>query len=264
MVVWLELAFLENFLMDAAILYSACFLSKIPVHLSRVLLGATLGAVFALLTPFITLPSALGLLLRVAVGIGLCLVVSAGKVKNGGDRVALNVLCFFFITVSTAGLSYAFPSVSPPLASASLAVVIVLFTLFSKALYRRRALQTLVFACVVTRDKNKAKAQGYYDSGNRAEKYGVPVCFISPELFFRLTDGDIFAEADEKLSVSTLNGKKPYKLFYGELEVYRQGRGKEVAKRSVYFAVSGHMLSREYQILLPACVLEGEGEGEGI
>ena len=239
--------------MDAALLYVACRITKTPARWKRISLGATLGGVFALLFPLLVLPKPLSLLLLFAVGISTCLIAVTGRRKTG-----LYICSFFLSAFATAGLAYAFPCVSPPLASLSLALVFVVFSLLSRLLYRRRAMLNLVFDCVITRGGNTMRAQGFYDSGNRAERCGLPVCFISPELFFQITDGDIFIEADDRLIVSTLNGEKEYRLYRAELEITREKKD-GVWKSLVYFAVSGRILSREYSIVLPACVFDGGG-----
>ena len=56
MEIYIEYAFLENFLYDGGLLALAFFASKEKVRWGRIGLSATLGGVFALLFPFLQLP----------------------------------------------------------------------------------------------------------------------------------------------------------------------------------------------------------------
>ena len=81
-----------------------------------------------------------------------------------------------------------------------------------------------------------------------AKKNGLPVCFITPDLLYGLFEEEILngrGQVCEELAISTLAGGKTVSLYEGEIEI------NGIRKRA-YFAVSVHMLSRGYKLLLGA------------
>ena len=59
------------------------------------------------------------------------------------------------------------------------------------------------------------------------------------------------------MQIQTLSGIKNMPLYAGEL--YVKIKDGEI-KRKVYFAPSRNMLSREYSLLLPSCIFDGQSE----
>ena len=85
MEVYVEYAFLENFLYDGVLLWLSLRASLTPVRVWKVAVSAAIGAIFALLYPLLTLPVFLLQMLKLAVGFLLCLLVMPG-IKNKKDR----------------------------------------------------------------------------------------------------------------------------------------------------------------------------------
>ncbi len=261
MVVWIEYALAENFIMDASLLYLSCRVTKTPVRVRRLCFAALCGGGFALAYPLLRLPAFLLWALRIAVGALLCLLCAGGK-RNAG-RCALQTLCFFFLTFACAGTAYALPApLSPVTAAASLALLACLTERLTRSIYRRRAVHTLVYDCVAIGKEKRVPTTGFYDSGNFAQKDGTPVCFVAPDLIFDLFSDAILGisggQVCDELAVATLNGEKKHRLYKGELEI-ENALGARI-KKSVYFAPSAHMLSREYKLLLPSRIFEADGE----
>ena len=56
-----------------------------------------------------------------------------------------------------------------------------------KKAYRKRAQERLLYPCEITASNGKrASVKGFYDSGNSAEKNGLPVCFLSLDIVYDL------------------------------------------------------------------------------
>jgi hypothetical protein len=52
--------------------------------------------------------------------------------------------------------------------------------------YAKRAVNRFLYDCQLTYKDVKMQLKGFLDSGNLANKNGLPVCFISPEYFYEL------------------------------------------------------------------------------
>ncbi|MBQ8291613.1 MAG: sigma-E processing peptidase SpoIIGA [Clostridia bacterium] len=262
MTVYIEYAFIENFLIDLALLYLSRLLTKTFSRVRLVFFAALIGATFAVLYPLISLPPALSYLLKTAVGMLLCL-IAFGKVKTVKEwgRYALNVLCFFFLTFAFAGLLLTVNTPTPLFVVFALALFAIFCVEFAKRLYKNGKIKRFFYTCMLFHGEKHIKTVGYYDSGNLAQKDGLPVCFVSPELVYELVSDDVFlqeaGQVRDELCITTLNGERKYRLFKGEIVIKDE-------KTEVYFAASAHMVSREYKILLPASIFGVWGKENGV
>ena len=81
----------------------------------------------------------------------------------------------------------------------------------------------------------------------------MPVCFVSPDLFYDLCGEDFFykdmGQVCDEIQIHTLGGAKTVKAVQGEIGIIEKG---EMYRERVYFALSANMLSRECKILIGA------------
>lgn len=257
MIVYVEYALAENFVVDLALLTASAKLLQRRICLWRSVLASLFGAGFAVIYPLLSLPAYASYLLKTAVGALMCLFADGRvKTKNEGYRYALNTVCFFLLTFAFAGLLSYIPAwLSPPLVALSLAFIITLANAFCRAVYKKRALSRFLYDCTLYYADKTVEATGYLDSGNLAKKNGLPVCFLSPDTLYALVGEAVLSggAVAEELAVSTLNGDKTYALYKGEIRL-------QTLKKEVYFTASVNMVTREYKILLPVGALDGEEE----
>ncbi len=128
-----------------------------------------------------------------------------------------------------------------------IAVVEIVFERYK----RKRELHTYIYECLVVGECAQARAQGYLDSGNLVKKNGLPVCFVSPLVFFKAFGGLDYG--GERALVSTVSGEREMLLVKGKIGVKI---GRKEREKEVYFSPSKNMLFREYEIILPACIIE--------
>ena len=76
MVVYVEYALVENFLLDGSLLYLSLKFCRLRVRRIALFLSALTGSVFAVLFPLLPLTGVVAYLVRFAFGCVLCLVVS--------------------------------------------------------------------------------------------------------------------------------------------------------------------------------------------
>ena len=263
MTVYIEYAFLENFLLDGVLLVLAVTAARLQIRWWRICLSASCGATFAIVYPFLRLPTGLDTLLKLAIGGVLCFLVY-GRIQSRKDwgRYALTCTLFFVVSFSFGGAlvacSYGNTLQKAPILAVftAFAVLGCIALLLIKKLYKRRKIYAYTYACEVTGLGKTVRAQGFLDSGNTAEKNGLLVCFLVPNLFYELYGDSLFTQgATEQIRVVTMSGERSFALCKGKLFVCLE-RGKRIEKE-VYFASGGNMIAREYEILLNAGVLEG-------
>ena len=263
MEIYIEYALLQNFLFDYALLYLAAKAAKISTSKPRLIFSALLGAVFAVVVPLLRLYKELAHLLKFAMGFFMCsLLIKDLNKKNEWGRYALTSIFFFIFSFVYGGVLLAFTRdfFKERVPSALVTVGFAILTAFSVyligKLHKKREIYAYLYECEVIFQDKRIKAQGFWDSGNLAEKNCLPVCFLSPSLFYDLFEEEIFTKGEEhvcdELQIHTLGGIKKLSLYKGDLAV--KTKHGEI-KKQVYFAPSKNMLSRGYSLLLPSAIL---------
>ncbi len=245
MVVYVELAFLENFCIDFLLLLLTAIAMKASPTLWRLLLSAAIGAAFAVLYPLLSLSSLLLNSLKFAVGALLPLPV-VGRGKWGWGIVFFLLFTFLF-----GGALSAIPSVPPWVRFPLFLALAFLSAVLVARLYRRRARLQYIYDCVAFFGEKRVAVRGFLDSGNFASNRGIPVCFLAVELLYELVGEQMLFEGREggqvcdEMQIFTQAGAKKIPLYLGEIEVEGSGEKKEV-----YFAPAANRIGREYKIVL--------------
>lgn len=264
MTVYIEYAFLENFLYDGAFLCLALLAAREKIRWRRIALSASFGAVFAIVFPLLNLPKLLGLALKLAVGFLLCfLAFGRIKGKKAWGRYALTATFFFVFAFSFGGAltgvtqSFFVGKAPTPLVALCFCLLSALSLLFVRKLYERKSLHAYIYECEISALGKSAAALGYFDSGNTATKNSLPVCFVSPDLIFDLFGSEYGKDGRQvcdEMQITTMSGQKTIPLYKGMLSVKIQREKREM---QVYFAPNTNMIRREYKILLSARIFEG-------
>ncbi len=267
MTVYIEYAFLQNFLLDGILLALSLFAARVPTRAWRILLSACIGGVFALLFPLLRLGRALGAACKIAVGFLLpMLCFQRISTRKEWGRYALSTSLFFAFTFAFGGAIMGGAELFSLGALAKGWVLPVCGLLFVvgarliKKLYRKREDYRHIYPCTLRFKEKKAEVLGFLDSGNGATKEGIPVCFLSADIFYQLC-GEELLNAKERgqvcveIAIATLAGEKTLSAIGGELCIKD---GRKVLNRAVYFALSTNMIGREYKLLLHSRILGDE------
>ena len=266
MEIYIEYALIENFLFDGTLLYLATKAARVETSRLRLIFSAVCGAVFAVLFPLLSLPKILGLLFKLLVGLLLCLLAVKGiKTKKDRGRYALTCVFFFIFSFSFGGVLLALTRNFFQGKVPSLWVIVgfTCLTAFScyliRKMYAQRRVFRYIYECKISFQSKNLDVLGFWDSGNLAKKNLLPVCFLSPELFYDLFKEVIFSkevgQVCDEMQIQTVNGIKNIPLYLGEIEV----KGvKDTVKKQVYFAPSKNIISREYSLLLPSSIFDEE------
>jgi hypothetical protein len=222
------------------------------------------GALFAVLYPLMQLSLSLGFLLKFSTGLLLCILAYGDlKRKKDWEKYFLFTALFFSLSFLFGGaLSAITQGKLPRLKTLVTPLGFLCLATFCAylfyILYKRSSILQLVYDCVITSGEKSVTAQGFFDSGNRVSKGGVPVCFLSPELVYELWgykfDGGYVCD---EMAITTVTGVKKAVLYKGSLQI-KMGK-KTRTLHEVYFSPSVNMISREYTVLLHSRIFE-EGE----
>ncbi|MBQ9714350.1 MAG: sigma-E processing peptidase SpoIIGA [Clostridia bacterium] len=261
MTVYIEYALLENFIYDGVLLQIAFWTARVKTRWYQLCLSALLGSIFAVIYPFIVLPAVLSLTLKIAVGGLLCLLPFGGlKTKKAWGRYVFTVGTFFLWTFAFGGALQIFSNgktPSPRVVFIGFAALAVFLGLWVRKYYEKRELHAFIYPCTIDYKGKSVFVLGYYDSGNCAERNGVPICFLSPELIYEIFGEEIIngrGQVCDETEIITMSGAKNIPLYRAEISVKTP---KTNWSGEVYLTPSRNMIAREYKILLNARILEG-------
>lgn len=259
MTVYIEYAFIENFLLDILLLRLALRGAKEQTSVKKLVFGACIGGVYAILYPLSDLPEVLRFLSKIAVGTLMCAVAFGRlKSKNEWGRYAFTVIFFFVLSFSFAGALH-FLGADGFYILLAFAFLCLFAEYFIKKLYKKRTEKQFIYSCAIAYSKRRVTVLGFFDSGNTAYHNNLPVCFLSPEIFYELCGEEFFAkgmgQVCDEITIRTLGGEKRLPVCLGEVKIENHG------KKKVYFAPSANMVERAYKLLLHADALD-EKEGE--
>lgn len=277
MYVYVEYAFIENFLLDGALLWIACVATRTKIRAFPLTCAAAFGAAFACVFALFSCGYLLSFVVKIAAGALLCCIVKGADRKvfakgvSWRERilkwraVAAFTGVFFAVSACLAGVMFAIDGSGAAVKTWQIPVCIS-FVLAAKTainkLFRLRRVARFLYRCRLYGGESDegVDAVGFLDSGNRASVGNVPICFVSPEIAFRLIGEDTaFISTD----VSTVGGRKKIKLFSGRVSIYEEN-GVHTIKEDetpielrVYFSASAHLNeSKGYSVLLPSASLE--------
>ena len=123
-------------------------------------------------------------------------------------------------------------------------------------MYQRKRLYRCIYDCRLFYKGNSVCVRGFLDTGNQAQKNGLPVCFVSPEILYDLKGEENWeseGQVCDEIKILTVGGEKTTPIYKGEMQIFDGG---EIRKKQVYFAVATNMLSREYKMIFSPLAFE--------
>lgn len=263
MEIYIEYAFLENFLFDGVLLVLALDASRTEIRRKRVLIASVLGGVFALAFPLLVLPPICIWILKVSVGALLCLTAHPPiRTKKDRGRYAMTLAFFYAFTFGFGGALLSLSSdryerVPTVVVMLGFAALVCGSCFLIRILHKKRRIYPFLRDCILYCGEKRIREQGFVDSGNLARKNGLPVCFVSPDLFYDLfetyslhTDS---GQVCDEIQIQTLGGVKKLPTIQGEIEILHGGKRR---RQRVYFSRTQNIVRREYRILLSVDCLE--------
>ena len=257
MTVYVEYAFLENFLLDFLLLRLAIHGGRERVRFGKIALGAMIGGIFAVVYPLLYFPEFCRILLKIAVGALMC-ALSFGKIrnKNAWGRYAFTVIMFFIFSFSFAGGLHFFGATGY-IVFVGFGWFFVLAEWFIRLFYRKKRKEMYIYTCKIGHKGKKIEVFGFFDTGNLARYADIPVCFLDPNTFYELYGEAFLQKCDgqvrDEMRIYTVSGEKRVAVYAGTLWI--EGKEKEV-----YFALGAHIVNKSYSVLLNGAIFE-DGKG---
>ena len=256
MEIYIEYAFLENFIYDGGLLCLSLLASRTELRWKKICFSACMGGLFALIFPLLKLSSGLSVLLKIFIGMLLCMFAfSPLKTKKEWGRYAFTTILFFCFSFGFGGTLLGVYGVSgkkvPSFLIFPAFFLLFLFSIWLIArLYAQKERFQGIYACIITIKGKKIRADGFFDSGNLARKEGFPVCFVSADILYEIIEAG--GQVCDEMQICTISGKKRVCLYAGKITV--QGKTMQA-----YFAPSGNRIWKNYKILLNnACIGEAD------
>lgn len=264
MKVYIEYAFLENFLLDGLLLFLALRIARGRIRVWRLLLAAAFGAGEAVGFPLLALPVWGVWLIKILGGVLLCVIAVSGK----RIRTYLGVTAAFFAcTFALGGLltaAYSFFGVEYEegggflVERAPVALVFALAGIFAVAVaegarrfYRFGKISRKLLPCVFAENGKTVRLTALADSGNLLEFRGRGVCVCSAAAIFAIFGRN--AKEVGRIRINTASGGRDSPVFECEMRV---GGG---PPQPALLAV-GEVRSKRYSLILHTDYAEANRE----
>lgn len=252
MTVYIELAFLENALIDGSLLSLALCAARVKRGKLRIIFAALLGGAEAVAIPLLRL-SALRLLFLKLLGGVLLVLVAVGEKRVRPYFVT--AILFFGFTFTLGGLLTALSSLSAvDRTGVPVAVAVVASTAFFLAgkwgiarMFRKIKTERALYPCRLTAGGRTVEWRGFSDSGNCLFFRGEPVCVLSAAAALLLFRRE---KPVGRMVVSTLHGAREEPVFACPLVC-----GEKYHARALFTV--GNLSTEEYQIVLHTAYTEG-------
>ncbi len=239
MQVYVEYAFLDNFLIDFILIKLSLKCAKIKTNFFKIFLSAFVGGALVIMLSLFSFNKVVGLALKISVGLLLTLIAgSYVKVKD----YFLATFYFFAFTFLSGGAIIALFNLADvdynsyfvlnydslmPIGITFLIVYLStkLFTYIIKRLISGYEREDFFRKCEVTIDGKTVKASGFIDSGNRLydNLTGLPVIMASKGFIKKLYRINALPNSYRNLKISTVSGETTIKIFYIEKLVIYKG-----------------------------------------
>lgn len=230
--------------MDFTLLYAAKSAARNPAPVWRTALSAALGGVFAVVFPLVALPSWASVAVKIISGVILCL--AAGKF--GSFKAFLAFVGIFFALCALlggmligifalTGMEYGQGS-GYVLSSVPVGIPLfggLLVIIFAKKLAQRlkKTAKTQV-DCKIYAGESEVGIKGFFDSGNKVYKSGVPVSVIPASAAEKLIGSTRISGG---VKIHTVAGSKIMKVFTADRIEINFG-DRTVVKKGVLLGVS--------------------------
>ena len=252
--VYIEYVVLDNFVLDALLLWAVALTLRLSYKWWRILLAAIVGAACAVVSVYV---SGFWLyLIKGACLIAMC-VTAVGFGKKLFWHILLTVAYTFVLGGAITGLfnlfkidyldgSGQFYQMKVPLFVYAIAAALVAFLCYSIVIYVKNAKKATPYRVKVQIELDKTYVvDGFCDSGNSLSHDGIPVCFITKsfkgfaDYFVRQTlQGKV-----TEIEVTTVAGKQKVAAVEGRVKL------NGIDKR-VYLALPKEKCQTEYNVLL--------------
>ena len=256
MVVYVEYALIDNFVIDYFLLKFTFVLLGKRYSKRRIALCSVLGAGLSLATPYFESLSGFSLLIKVAVG--MLIVLWANKFSSKKEY-ALCLLLFILLTfVSGGAVTFIYSFVFSDSTELSVGLVfipcyiVIRLTVYviQRAIRKKSASELNVDVEILVGEKSQ-KLVGFVDTGNGLYDEDKPVIIVKKSIGLRLIGDNLSilsGKNAKRVRVSTVTGAKELIAFDGKIKIY--SNGVENIMTNVTVCVSDKFIGSGYDVIL--------------
>ncbi len=190
MEVYIELAIIDNFLINGAILFLTSYSLRLKIGFWRLFTSAFVGMSFAVALPLLKLHGVYLFLVKICLGIIMILIMNKKlKIKE----YVLYYVVFLTFTFVLGGFCYFLENLFKGSGGGfylpvSVVLIIMLFYIFFlikaiTAFYKKRQLHNFIYNIKISCNKREVAAKAYLDSGNTLCDNGKPIIIITTKIF---------------------------------------------------------------------------------
>ena len=272
MVVYVEYVFLDNFIIDYALLSLARKGLKIETKKRRLILSSIVGATFAVVNPLLRISLVMSFLIKLP--IGFLIVLLSGKFRSVRECVKCLFLFIFFtfsfgglVTAVFWGLGLSFDPANyshggeVPL-FLILGLVFFAYKLCVKTVnnfYKRRRITSFAINCIIKMGGKTFVREGFLDSGNSlVYKKDSPIVVCSKKFALELEkQGVLKTSYFDTVKINTVSGEDVLPLYKTErFLIYISGKA-NILDNVMIGVSSGEIFPNgEFDLLLGPSALE--------
>jgi len=264
MVVYIEYALAENFIIDEVLLFVSLKALRQKIKIPLLLLSGGCGAVGAIIFPLLSLPYPALIAVKILLGALMCVIVAPKKLIlvcaaffTCSFALGGGILALFSLPFANKADSATYGVSSLP-AGAVIALVIsggaaILFG--AKKLYARGKILRSTVECSLTNGKRSVKTLAIEDSGNNLFFKGEPVSIASPAVVARLISDPFNNSPFYSMSVKTVTGEAVIKIIKIQSLTICRGK-KEKVISGAYIGVAKNFTVGEYGLILNGSYIE--------
>ncbi len=275
MEIYIEYVILDNLIINSIILVLTLKTLKHKLNKLNIFFSSSLGTVFAIFMPFITLDNIYLFLIKILVGLIMVLII---KKHTYFKKFIVTFFLFLTYTFSLGGLCFGLmymfnfnTSVNGiiinnfeiPVSLFMLLISVYLYILFKsiKIIQKDRLKQSYIFSVVITQSNKSYNLEGFLDSGNQLYYHGQPIIILSNKIFTRifkdipydkvllnrLTPEDL--KGANYITVKSVNNSKKILVFeIDELKIFSNNKLKKFSNTMVGLSLTN--FNNEYDCLL--------------
>ncbi len=238
MQVYIEYAFLDNFIMDFLLIRISLKCAKIKTSVLRLIVASIIGTVLTITLSLFTFKS--GILIVLKILLGLLIAFLGGSYIKVKDYF-LGAFYFFLFTFLSGGIiiavfnlagidyeSYFILNYDSVIPIGVTFLIVYLsskgFTLLIENIIKNKENENFFRKCEIVVKGKKLKAVGFIDTGNKLYDNftGLPVIIASQSFIKRLALNNSLPSTYKNLKIETVNGSSTIKIFYiDKLMIYK-------------------------------------------
>lgn len=272
MVVYVEYVFLDNFIIDYALISLARQSLKLPTKRRSKIISSVFGGLVAVITPL--LHFSLGVSFLFKIPIGFLVVLLSGRFKNLSQCLKCFYLFLFFtfslggfVTAIFWGLGLSFdPASYSHGGEIPLFLILVLVFLSYRLsltvirnIYKRKRVTSFAISCAIKIGGKTFVRQGYLDSGNTLTyKNQTPIVVCSSRFANELEKQGVLKDAyKDTVKINTVSGEDALPIYKTERFLIYLSDKANILNNVMIGVASGSVFPNgEYDLLLGPSLVE--------